>query len=255
MPFNDAAERTLRREEGMPIQEPDVEVLLPIHNEAATIEHTIREIYDELSPHVSVRFIAAEDGSTDGTKEILRKLSKSYPMKLEMGDERRGYGLGVLAGLRLLEAPYLLALDSDGQCDPKDFWKYWAARDKYDVITARRVDRKDTVWRRLASRTFYWFYQAVFRLPVHDPSLCYILARRDVVKRLVGEIRGKVMVEGFWWEFNARAHRRGYRLGEIPVNHRDRLEGESRLFPTAKWPSILCRHALGVLRVWYQTRA
>lgn len=232
----------------------ELEVFLPVHNEAATIEATVREIYDELSPRIALQFIVAEDGSTDGTKEVLRRLSQSYPMKLEMAEGRKGYGPAVVGGLRRLEAPYLLAMDSDGQCDPKDFWKYWAVRDRYDVVTARRVDRKDSLWRKLASRAFYLFYQAVFRLPVHDPSLCYILARRDVVDRLVPEMQGQVMVEGFWWEFNARAHRRGYRLGEIPVNHRDRLDGQSRLFPATKLPSILFRNFVAVFRVWYQTR-
>lgn len=238
----------------MPMQGPDVEILLPVHNEAATIRGTIREIYDELSARVSLRFIIVEDGSTDGTKEVLRQLSREYPMKLESGKERKGYGPALVGGLRLVEAPYVLAMDSDGQCDPRDFWKFWAARDRYDVATACRVNRKDSPWRRVASRGFHLFYQAVFRLPVHDPSLCYILARRDVVERLVQEMRGQVMVEAFWWEFNARAHRRGYKLGEIPVNHRDRLEGGSRMFPAAKWPGILCRNVLAVFRVWYQTR-
>jgi len=239
----------------MRIPNPELEVLLPVHNEAGTIEATIREIYEELSPRVTLQFIVAEDGSTDGTKEILRRLEQSYPMKLVMSDQRKGYGPGVVGGLRELEAPYLLALDSDGQCDPRDFWKYWPLRNEFDVVTAWRVHRRDTAWRRFASGTFHAFYQAVFRLPIHDPSLCYILARREVVQRLVPELGPKVMVEGFWWEFNARAHRRGYRLGEVPVNHRDRLAGESRLIPVRKVPSIFCRNFVRGFRVWYETRA
>lgn len=238
----------------MQISHPELEVLLPVYNEGATIETTIREIYDTLSPHVTLQFIVAEDGSTDGTKEVLRRLSQKLPMKLVLGEQRKGYGPAIVDGMRRLEAPYLLAMDSDGQCDPADFWKLWGARTKSDIVTPWRVNRRDTWWRRLASRTFRLFYQVVFRLPVHDPSLCYILARRDVVERLAPEMHGRVMVEGFWWEFNARAHRRGYRLCEVPVNHRDRLDGQSRMFPTTKLPGILLRNVLALLRVWYQTQ-
>ena len=60
----------------MDSQQPlELEVLLPVHNEAETIEATIREIYEEFSPRVGMRFIVCEDGSKDATKEILRRLS------------------------------------------------------------------------------------------------------------------------------------------------------------------------------------
>lgn len=106
----------------------DVEVLLPVHNEAETIEGTIREIYDELSRTVRMRFIICEDGSSDATKEILNSLCTRFPMKLMLSESRKGYSRAVRDGMKALDAPYLLCLDSDGQCDPKDFWKPWEVR-------------------------------------------------------------------------------------------------------------------------------
>src|SRR5947199_6349137 len=134
---------------------PDVEVILPAHNEADSIECTIREIYDELSQHVKVGFIVCEDGSRDNTKEILRKLAKELPLRLNLSDERKGYSRAVREGMEMLEAGYLLCLDSDGQCDPRDFPRFWAARDKADVIVGWRVSRADTLARRSMSRFFY----------------------------------------------------------------------------------------------------
>src|SRR5690242_6693846 len=103
-------------------KEVQVEVFLPVYNEAESIEGTIREIYDELSQRVSLDVIICEDGSKDGTKEILRNLSKELPLRLDLNDGRRGYSRAVRDGMQMLDAEYLLCLDSDGQCDPKDFW-------------------------------------------------------------------------------------------------------------------------------------
>ena len=81
---------------------PDVEVLLPVHNEAESIEATIREIYEEFSPRVNVGFIICEDGSRDNTKEILRKLAAELPLRLNLSDERKGYSRAVREGMEML---------------------------------------------------------------------------------------------------------------------------------------------------------
>src|ERR1700730_15632138 len=106
---------------------PDVEVLLPVHNEAGSIEGTLREIYGELSRKVTIGFIVCEDGSEDNTQEILRRLAKDLPMRLNLSEGRKGYSRAVCEGMQMLESDYLLCLDSDGQCDPKDFWAFWDA--------------------------------------------------------------------------------------------------------------------------------
>jgi len=108
----------------MLIVKPELEVLLPVHNEADSIEGTVRELYDKLSPQVLLRFLICEDGSVDNTKEILCRLSEAIPMRLILSKERKGYSRAVKDGMTALEAPYLLCLDSDGQCDPKDFAKF-----------------------------------------------------------------------------------------------------------------------------------
>src|SRR5215470_12770478 len=97
----------------------DLEVFLPVHNEAESIEATIREIYDELSKKLRVGFIICEDGSKDNTKPILRALATQLPIRLNISEARRGYSRAVRDGMEMLQADYLLCLDSDGQCDPK----------------------------------------------------------------------------------------------------------------------------------------
>jgi len=68
----------------MPNPRCALEVLLPVHNEAKSIESTIREINDVLSLRVAPRLIVCEDGSVDETKQVLLELSRVFPMKLIM---------------------------------------------------------------------------------------------------------------------------------------------------------------------------
>jgi glycosyltransferase involved in cell wall biosynthesis len=230
----------------------ELQILLPVHNEAESIESTIKEIYDELSKKVSIEFLICEDGSVDDTKNVLRRISKIYPLKLIMSDERKGYSRAVMDGMLAMEAPYLLCVDSDGQCDPKDFWAFWTNREKYDVLIGWRVKRADTFMRRAFSRFFYLFYELIFHVPVHDPSCPFILAKRQVIARLVNEL-GE-MKQGFWWEFVARTYRRGFSIKEIPVNHRLRSAGTTQVYKINKMPGIFMRHFIALFKIWSQTR-
>ena len=105
----------------MQLEDPEVEILLPVHNEGDSIEAVIREIHAEISPRVRMQFIICEDGSRDNTKEVLTSLEPQFPMKLMIAAERKGYSRAVRDGIAASTAPFLLCLDSDGQCDPKDF--------------------------------------------------------------------------------------------------------------------------------------
>ena len=236
----------------MPGDRPTLEVLLPVHNEAESIEATIREIFDAVSPRARMRFIIAEDGSVDGTKKVLERLAVSLPLNLLTSQQRKGYSLAVIDGMRSLEADYLLCLDSDGQCDPADFEKFWEMRDRQDVAIGWRGKRADSLLRRALSRAFYLVYQLFYRLPVHDPSCPFVLARKHVIESVVSEL-GE-MKQGFWWEFTARVHRRGFSVREIPVNHRDRSAGRTQVYQLIRMPGIGFRHFVALFRVWSQTK-
>jgi dolichol-phosphate mannosyltransferase len=231
----------------------EVEVLLPVHNEAGTIEATIGEIFAELSRLVRLRFILCEDGSTDGTREVLARLESAVPAKLIASAARKGYSRAVRDGMQAAEAPYVLCLDSDGQCDPRDFANFWSARDEADVLIGWRVRRADPALRRVLSGIFYRVYQLFNRVPVHDPSCPFVLARKQVVDALVAEL-GE-MQQGFWWEFTARVHRRGFSIKEIPVHHRLRAGGTTRVYTLRKMPGIGYRHVRALFRIWRQTRS
>jgi glycosyltransferase involved in cell wall biosynthesis len=155
-------------------------------------------------------------------------------------------------GMEMCEADFLLCLDSDGQCDPRDFAKFWDVRNTADVIIGWRVHRADPLVRRLFSKFFYMLYQIVFRVPVHDPSCPYVLMRKSVAKTLGRELGA--MKEGFWWEFVARAHRKGFSLRELPIHHQLRTAGVTQVYKWKKMPEIFLRHVAAIFTVWKETR-
>src|SRR5512141_2815569 len=120
----------------------DIDIILPVYNERDSIVPVLDEWKNELSRlHVSYRFILCEDGSTDGTGELLKTISSKYPMLLDQSGTRRGYAGAVVAGINDSTAKYILCIDSDGQCDPADLAKFWKERDTADVVIGWRTAR------------------------------------------------------------------------------------------------------------------
>jgi glycosyltransferase involved in cell wall biosynthesis len=214
---------------------PELEVLLPVHNEAESIEATVRELYTELSKLISVGFIVCEDGSHDNTKEILRRLAQEIPIRLNLSGDRKGYSKAVREGMQMLEAEWLLCVDSDGQCAPKDFPAFWKVRDKADVLLGWRVDRQDTFVRRTMSRLFYLIYQTVFHTPVHDPSCPYVLCRKAVAHSQIDHLRDIQFMLGpiDSLDHSARLPNYGSKMG-IDATRKWKAEGFDR-----PWPAMI----------------
>lgn len=230
---------------------PELQILLPIHNEAGSIERTVRELHESLSL-VGHEFIFCEDGSQDDTKAILRRLAAEMPAKLLLSDERKGYSRAVRDGMLAADAPYLLCLDSDGQCDPRDIRTFWEARRSADVLIGWRVKRADSILRRLMSGVFLVCWKAVFGVPVHDPSCPFVLTPLSIVQATAAEL-GE-MQQGFWWEYVARIHRRGWSIRELPVHHRERAAGVTQVYRLKKLPGIGYRHFRALFRIHSQTQ-
>jgi len=154
-------------------QKPEIQVILPVHNEEECIESVLTEIYSELSPRLAIEFIISEDGSQDRTKEILQDLSQRFPMQLILGENRKGYSQAVIDGLKTASSDYVFALDSDGQFSPKDFWKLYEKIGSCDVCIGWRKPRMDSFLRKSTSKFFKAIYQMLFHVPVHDPSCVF----------------------------------------------------------------------------------
>jgi len=236
----------------MPSEKPEVTLLLTAYNEADVIESVIREFYGEIGKKIPLKILVVEDGSTDGTKEILERLSKELPMDLLLGKERRGYSKAVIEGLKRIDTEYVFFTDGDGQHRAEDFWKLFELKDKYDVVSGWRVERADALHRRVMSKVFQWMAKRLFKLPrLHDITAPYKLMRSDVAKLIASEC--KYMRESFWTEFTIRACRRGFRIGEVPVSHRSRMGGGStRVYKLWKIPRIALSQFTALFKLWLE---
>lgn len=233
------------------VRRPRLDLVMPVHNEGASIEATLLEWYDELRGRIDVRFVVCEDGSRDNTKEVLRSLERRLPMHLDMVEGRRGYGGAMTVGLRASTTPHVLTSDSDGQIDPRDFWAVWEQRDAADMVVGWRVNRADTLVRRMMSRTFRFYHRSLFGTPLHDPSCNVMLMKRSVIDAVAPKIG--LMSEGFQWEFVARALKAGVTIAEVPLNHRQRSSGTTVVYKPSKIPGIAWRNGTGLLKIWLES--
>lgn len=227
--------------------ETQVSILLPAHNEVNTIQGTILGFYNEIGTKIPVELIVTEDGSTDGTKEALIELAKKLPIKLVLGEERKGYMKGVKDGLKLVNSDFVFFSDSDGQHVPSDFWKLYEKRNDYDLVVGRKIKRKDPPHRIFISTVFHLLVGCLFKLPIRDPDTAFRLIRREVVEDVADE--ANILSYSFWTEFTVRAFRKGYKVAEVPVVHRDRLDGPTRLYKSSKLIKIIFSQLAGLFRL------
>jgi glycosyltransferase involved in cell wall biosynthesis len=223
-----------------------IEMVLPVHNEATSIEATLREFHRvAASQGLQVRFQAREDGSTDGTAEVLRSLERDLPLAANCAPGRLGYSRAVLQGLRAATAPIVGFIDSDGQCDPNDLTHLVDALSGHDIVFGYRHPRVDPVTRKLMSAAFGVLFRLMFKVRRKDPSCPYVLIRREVLDEVLRGSPG-ILPQGFWWEFSARAQAAGLRTAEVPVRHRARAAGMTQVYRPAKVPRIAVEHLAGL---------
>jgi dolichol-phosphate mannosyltransferase len=227
--------------------EPEISLLMPVHNEAETIEKTILEFYREIGTKIPIEIIVAEDGSTDGTKDILCRLSEKIPMKLILGAKRRGYMGGVKDGLRHVTTDYVFFVDSDGQHSASDFWKLYEMKDFHDMIIGKKIKRNDPPHRILLSKIFHLMIYYMFRLPIHDPDTAYRLLKRELVNSVTEDV--SLLPYSFWTEFTVRAFKKGFDIVEVPVVHKRRLNGDTRLYKLNKLSWIVISQLIGLSKL------
>ena len=227
-----------------------IDVVMPAHNEGATIAATLREFHRQVAvaDGIPIRFIICEDGSSDDTLQVLEGLRGELPIHLVHGEERKSYSRAVIDGLRAAGSEVVGALDADGQCDPRDFRALLEALEGRDLAIGFRSPRSDSGLRRAMSSAFRALYRLLFRIDARDPSCPYVLIRRDLLNRVLAGRIG-ILKQGFWWEFLARAVAEGARLAEVPVRHRPRAAGRSRVYGLTELPAIACSHVLGLFRL------
>lgn len=222
-----------------------VTIFMPVYNEADCIANVLHEVTETVVQPLNADLLVCEDGSTDGTEVVLRRLSEELPMRLFTSRARKGFAVAVRDGLKLAQTEYVFFADSDGQYDPRDFWKLWAARDSFDLVIGRKTYREEKFYRALLSRGFHVLAKALTGVPLQDMDCGFRLIRRQVVQAVLPEVGS--LNYSFNAEFAILSYRKGFRVLEVPISHRPSMQEHTSIYTWNKMPKIILSQVLGLL--------
>ncbi len=223
-------------------------IILPVFNEVKSLEHVISSWSKYLiEKKITHEFVICEDGSTDGTKELIRKLEKIYIVSNQSSKDRRGYGKGVISGIIAAKYEFILCIDSDGQCMPDSFNEFFRDRNIADILIGNRKPRMDPKIRIIYSKLFKLIHDYLFNSKIQDPSCPYVLARKDIYKKLINKL--SFMREGFWWGFVGAAKMYKLKFHQINIIHYERYDGSTVVYKFSKMPMIIFRNILGLIKL------
>ena len=201
-----------------------VSVVIPVHDE----ERSVALLYDELRSAmeplgVEWEVLFVDDGSTDGTFAALTRLhSASDNIRVVRLRRHFGKAAALGAGFDQARGDTVVTMDGDLQDDPAEIPRLLAKLDEgFDLVSGWKTQRRDPLTRRVPSKIFNWVTGRVSGLRLHDLNCGLKAYRAEVVQglRLYGELHRFIPVLAYY---------RGYRVAELPVNHRPREHGRSR---------------------------
>jgi dolichol-phosphate mannosyltransferase len=204
--------------------EPTISVVAPAFDEERSVALLFDELQAALDPlETPWEVVFVDDGSTDGTFGALTRLHDAHD-NVRVVRLRRNFGksAALAAGFEQARGDIVVTIDADLQDDPAEIPRLLAKLDEgFDLVTGWKSRRRDPWTRRLLSRVFNRLASAVSGLSLHDVNSGLKAYRAEVVHdlRIYGELHRFLPV---------LAHERGYRVAELPVNHRPRNHGRSR---------------------------
>jgi glycosyltransferase involved in cell wall biosynthesis len=204
-----------------------ISVVVPLLNEERSLEALYREIADALEPlgH-DYEVVFVDDGSTDASLAVLSRLHDETTNVVVIHLRRNfGKAAALQAGFVEARGDLVVTIDADLQDDPAEIPKLLAKLDEgFDLVSGWKTRRNDPLARRLFSRVFNWVTGVISGVHLHDVNCGLKAYRAEVLHgiRLYGELHRFIPV---------LASYRGYRIAEIPVNHRPREHGRSRYGP------------------------
>ena len=163
----------------------EISVVLPIFNEASTINDVLTNVIEKLKAEGAVfEVIAVDDGSTDGTPEQLKALRKIYPKHVRVVRHliNRGNGAALRSGTRIAKGSIIVYMDADGQHTPDDIHKLLDLIPPYDLVIGSRTKEYQSSWYRKVANNFYnWFASWLSQTEVKDLTSGFRAMRREAV--------------------------------------------------------------------------
>lgn len=213
-----------------------ISVVLPTYNEKGNIVKLIAKIESVLKlEKIKFEIVVIDDNSPDGTADVVRKLNKNYGnIRVFVREKKLGIGSAHRYGYGKVNGDIIIAMDTDLSHDPEQMIAMIRkVNEGYDIVVGSRhikgsyYERETPETRKkfVASRLGNIITTVVSQVPIHDFTNGYRAIRSSIVRRVNTESTGN----SFLMEFIVKAHRKGFKVTEIPVTFMDRKFGKSKL--------------------------
>jgi glycosyltransferase involved in cell wall biosynthesis len=205
-----------------------ISVVIPLYNEEQSIAMllgNIRKILEKSRWSWEVIFV--DDGSIDGSFDVLRELNRRHPFVRAIKFKKNyGKSAALAAGFSEAKGDILITMDADLQDDPEEIPRLVEKIEEgYDVVSGWKQKRRDPLTKTIPSRLFNLVTAIVTRIRIHDFNCGLKAYRKRVVREidLYGELHRYLPVLAYW---------KGFRIGEIKVSHHPRPFGKSKFGPS-----------------------
>jgi len=226
----------------------EVSVIVPAYNEEENLSPLLNEIVTAMgNVGCSYELLFIDDGSTDNTKYVLTALTKKFPqLRPIYHNTNHGQSAGQATGFRMARGSKIITLDADRQNDPADIPQLLQAlTDDVDCVCGVRTRRHDNFVRRLSSKIANGFRNVITGDSVTDAGCTFRAIRRAALKEMP-------VFSGMHRFIPTMLRAQGFRVIEIPVNHRSRTRGYSKYgINNRLWRGIRDCFAIR----WYRFRA
>ena len=204
---------------------PELSIVVPVYNEEESLPLLWREIREVLDPiGLQYEAIFVDDGSQDRSAELIRDFRRlDRRVRLIKLKENAGETAATDAGFKAVRGRLVVVMDADLQNDPHDIPAMLAHLDQWDAVTGWRVNRAagDSWIRRLSSRIANRVRNALSQETIKDSGCTFRAFRRECLRDLV-------LYRGLHRFIPTLLRIRGFRVIEVPVNHRPRRFGKSK---------------------------
>ena len=198
-------------------------IIIPTYNEAESVGLLYNKIIDCIGGKYSYEIIFVDDGSTDHSDKKIKELIAEDPnVHLIVFRKNFGKSAALQAGFRNCTGDTVITMDADLQDDPKEIPRFIAKLDEgFDLVSGWKKKRHDPLEKRLPSKLFNKVTAHLSGVHIHDFNCGFKAYRREVVDGIdvYGELHRYIPV---------LAHRKGFRIGEIEVEHHAREFGKSK---------------------------
>ena len=207
---------------------PALSIVMPVYNEVEAIEGVVAEwvaMLDAQSIDYELRIY--DDGSRDGTADVLQRLAANNAKIVATTQENRGHGPTLMRGYAEARGEWVFQTDSDGEIEAVSFPTLWAARDRYDFLAGERQGRRPPLHRKLLTGGSRAVVALFFGRAVVDVNTPYRLMRGEWLRRVLPLIPNDAAVPNII--LTGLATRTKARVFATPVTHVSRRTGASSL--------------------------